>query len=58
MVENTIGRPRETAYVQNKIVSIRFSEEELRMVQQEAGREGLTVGRWVRETIRREFNNG
>jgi len=57
MKQQRMGRPRETQYVLDKPISIRFSEQEWLLVRQEANREGITVGRWIRQTIRKELNN-
>lgn len=58
MQETTMGRPYKFGYHLNKMLSVRVSEAEYMVIKDMADRDDVTVGSWVRETLRREIENG
>lgn len=58
MQENKMGRPYKFGYHLNTMLSVRVSEAEYRVIKDMAKREDMTVGTWVRQTLRREMQDG
>lgn len=58
MQEKTMGRPYKFGYHLDKMLSVRVSEAEYKVIKDMANRDDVTVGTWVRQTLRREMQNG
>jgi hypothetical protein len=57
MTETKMGRPFDERNALDKMMSVRLSSSEYETIRLIAETEDLTVGKWVRATIRRQLQN-